>query len=99
MLRDLYDYHRMGELIRAGQRRAARAPSPASRRRVDPASPFFGMDGYPSRDVDRARSDGCALETLLRPEPDTRVTGLKEIRWSRAAVHRRPAGSVRPGRR
>lgn len=45
-----------------------------------PTHPFFGM-----ADVPLARSlldvRRLALDTVLRPEPDTRVTGFKEIRW------------------
>jgi hypothetical protein len=46
----------------------------------DSTNPFFGIDGYPA---DTAIDDlrRLALDTLLRPEPDTRVTGFKEIRW------------------
>lgn len=42
--------------------------------------PFYGVDGYPltaHRSIRR-----LALELLLRPDADTRVTGYKEIRWA-----------------
>jgi hypothetical protein len=42
--------------------------------------PFYGMPDFPPerslRDIRR-----LVLDTVLRPEPDTRVTGFKEIRW------------------
>ncbi|HWJ83541.1 MAG TPA: sulfotransferase [Nocardioides sp.] len=42
--------------------------------------PFYGVDGYP---VSAHRSyRRLALELLLRPDHDTRVTGFKEIRWA-----------------
>ena len=42
--------------------------------------PFYGIDGYP----DTAHRDfrRLALNLLLRPDEDTRVTGFKEIRWA-----------------
>jgi hypothetical protein len=42
--------------------------------------PFFGMDSFPA---DRSLTELRTLvtRTLLRPEPTTRVTGFKEIRW------------------
>ena len=47
---------------------------------LDQTDPFFGMDQFPARvSLDRLRR--VATDTLLRPEPDTRVTGFKEIRW------------------
>jgi len=59
---------------------------PQSRRRPTPTSPtdpWFGLDGYPRQRAQRALRD-LVLDTLLRPEPDTRVTGFKEIRWQSA---------------
>jgi hypothetical protein len=42
--------------------------------------PFYGMDNFPvNRSLAGARR--LALDTLLRPERGTRVTGFKEIRW------------------
>lgn len=46
----------------------------------DPTSPWFGMDGY-SRTSAAALLRQFVVSGLLRPEPDTRVTGFKEIRW------------------
>lgn len=49
----------------------------ASRRKVNP---FFGIRDYPADvAVDRIRE--LLLDTVLRPEPGTKVTGFKEIRW------------------
>lgn len=46
-----------------------------------PTAPFFGINGF-STDVSLRRLRELVLDTLLRPEPDTRVTGFKEIRWA-----------------
>lgn len=48
--------------------------------RLPVTHPFFGMDAFPP---DRSLADlrGLMTHTLLRPGPDTRVTGFKEIRW------------------
>ena len=48
--------------------------------------PFFGIDGYPPR-RSLARTRRLALDTLLRPEADTRVVGFKEIRWEGEDLH------------
>ncbi len=44
------------------------------------ANPFFGINDYPAgvacTDIRR-----LLLDTLLRPQPDTRMVGFKEIRW------------------
>jgi len=42
--------------------------------------PFYGIGDVP---LDRSIADirGLVLDTVLRPKPDTRVTGFKEIRW------------------
>ena len=49
-----------------------------NRRKV--THPFFGMPDVPL-EASVAGIRRLVLETLLRPEPDTRVTGFKEIRW------------------
>lgn len=42
--------------------------------------PFFGIGDFPAdRSVEGIRR--LVLDTVLRPEPRTRVTGFKEIRW------------------
>lgn len=49
----------------------------AARRKVNP---FFGIRDYPS-DVAVERMRELLLDTVLRPERGTKVTGFKEIRW------------------
>lgn len=56
---------------------------PESRRRevpLDSTDAWFGFDRYP-RKLAIAEIRQLVLDTLLRPERDTRVTGFKEIRW------------------
>lgn len=48
-----------------------------ARRRVNP---FFGIRDYPE-ELAVVRLRELVLDTVLRPEPDTRVLGFKEIRW------------------
>lgn len=45
-----------------------------------PSHPWFGIGGYPEP-VALADIRRLVVDTLLRPEPATRVTGYKEIRW------------------
>lgn len=52
-------------------------------RRADPlpaSHPWWGIDGYPDAAALR-NIRTLLLETVLRPEPDTRVVGFKEIDW------------------
>lgn len=49
-------------------------------RQADPTHPYFGIGGYPPRRA-LVRIRRLVLDTVLRPEPGTRVTGFKEIRW------------------
>jgi hypothetical protein len=42
--------------------------------------PQFGIEGYPGG-IALADIRALALDTLIRPEPDSRVVGFKEIRW------------------
>ncbi len=46
-----------------------------------PAHPWFGVGGYRD-DEALAAIRRLVLDLVLRPGPDTRVTGYKEIRWS-----------------
>lgn len=56
-----------------------RAKGPAAAFRT-PTHPFFGIGDVPlDKSIDGARR--LALDTVLRPLADTRVTGFKEIRW------------------
>ena len=48
--------------------------------RLPVTHPFYGMDGF-SAEVSLDRIRQLATATVLRPEPGTRVTGFKEIRW------------------
>jgi hypothetical protein len=71
VLHDLFRYH--DTATRHRDRLARPHPLPTSH-------PWWGIDGY--RD-ETALHDMrlLVLETLLRPAPDTRVTGFKEIYW------------------
>lgn len=81
MMRLLYDYHRTGMEARRVQRKVMRRLT-GTKTPTDPTRPFFGMDGYPSkRSIAGFRR--LALDTILRPEEDTRVIGFKEIRWTK----------------
>ncbi len=72
-LRFLYDFHR------TCLERSRHWPVERVRRRTDP---FFGIGDFPPA-LSLAGARRLALDTLLRPKPDTRVTGFKEIRWWR----------------
>jgi hypothetical protein len=80
MMRHLYDFDRTGMETRRFQRKNMRRrhDEPGS---SDPSKAFYGMDAFPhQRSIAGIRR--LAVDTLLRPEPDTRVVGFKEIRWS-----------------
>jgi hypothetical protein len=47
---------------------------------LDTTNPHFGLDDFPGR-VSLRRLRALVTATVLRPEPGTRVTGFKEIRW------------------
>ena len=47
---------------------------------LDASDAWFGIDEYDA-DAALAGLRAVVLASLLRPEPDTRVTGFKEIRW------------------
>ncbi|SED19916.1 Sulfotransferase family protein [Nocardioides exalbidus] len=70
-MRHLYEFHRSGltERDRVDPARASQ-----------PTHPWFGIEGFPE-DASLLHIRMLAEATLLRPEPDTRVTGYKEIRW------------------
>lgn len=69
-VRHLFQFHRTAMT----ERRKHRNDSSQS------TDPFFGIGEYPGQRSLRMIRD-LVTETLLRPEPDTRVTGFKEIRW------------------
>jgi hypothetical protein len=52
---------------------------------LDQTDAFFGMDEYPEH-VAISRLRDVARDTIMRPNPDTRVTGFKEIRWHQEDV-------------
>lgn len=68
---DLFKYQTKAVAARAthGKERALR-----------PQDAWYGIDDYPD-EVAAARMRQLVLDTLLRPEPGTRVAGFKEIRW------------------
>lgn len=71
VLTDLFRFH---DTVRAHRERLRRAdPLPASH-------PWWGIDGYPDSTALRDMRL-LMLETVLRPGPDTRVVGFKEITW------------------
>jgi hypothetical protein len=47
---------------------------------LPPSHPWWGIDGYPDETALRDKRM-LMLETVLRPDPDTRVVGFKEITW------------------
>jgi Sulfotransferase family len=67
----LYQYHSALEKARNDYGRADALTSRDS---------WYGIDEY-SGSVAVARLRSMMLETLLKPAPDTRVVGFKEIRW------------------
>ena len=72
-LRFLYDFHR------TCVERSNFWPVERVRMRTDP---FYGIGDFPPA-ASIAGTRRLAVETLLRPKADTRVTGFKEIRWWR----------------
>ncbi|WP_299055017.1 sulfotransferase [uncultured Nocardioides sp.] len=77
-LRHVWQYDAAVHKIRRNQRRERRRKGIEDGN--DTTHPFFGMDQLPSRRT-RLAERKLALDSLLRPEQDTRVTGFKEIRW------------------
>jgi hypothetical protein len=75
-LHDLFRAHR-GAVAR---RRALRKDGPTT-----PQHPWFGIEDYPPR-LAVAHLQALVLDTVLRPEPDSRVLGFKEIRYGQADV-------------
>ncbi len=71
VLQQLFTFH---DTVRGHQTRLAR-PEP-----LPPTHPWWGVDGYPETTALRELRL-LMLETVLRPAPDTRVVGFKEISW------------------
>ncbi|WP_205471910.1 sulfotransferase [Nocardioides sp. SYSU D00038] len=69
-LRHLHQFH--ATMLAEKRRRGAATRTPGH--------PWYGIAGYPERRALEALR-ALALQTVLRPEPGTRVTGFKEIRW------------------
>jgi len=67
----LYRYH--SEILRHRDRLARPTPLP-------PTHPWFGIDGYPE-EYALAGMRRLVTDTLLRPLPETRIVGFKEINW------------------
>ena len=60
---------------------ATKAANGHHRARRKPTHPFFGISDFPV-ETSIAGIRRLVVDTLLRPEPGTRVTGFKEIRWA-----------------
>lgn len=67
----LFQYHSKAETERAKW---------AKKEPLRPTHPWYGIDDYPSATA-VARLRRLVVDTLLRPEPGTRVAGFKEVRW------------------
>jgi hypothetical protein len=80
VLLHVYRFHRTAVKQRALHRRA-------QRQRDEPlggltaTKAWYGMDNFEVR-ASLRDARRLALDTILRPEADTRVTGFKEIRWT-----------------
>ncbi len=74
-LHHLFHYHRTLSTARESQ--LERYGAAALRRRTHP---FFGIADF-SDERSLASIRRLALDTVLRPKPETRVVGFKEIRW------------------
>jgi hypothetical protein len=71
MLTDLWHFQRRG--LKHRDRFDAK-------RLVSPRHPWYGIDAFPV-DVSASLLRVLAVETVMRPSPDTRVCGFKEIDW------------------
>lgn len=78
LLRDLYDVYRSARHWRARQRRWLR--DHPEHEEVPPTNAWYGMDRLPlARLNDDIRR--MFVDRVLRPRPEDRVVGFKEIRW------------------
>jgi hypothetical protein len=71
VLYDLFQFHSKAVAARGKQDKNAPLP---------PQNPWYGIDGYLA-ELAVVRIRQLVIDTLLRPEPGTRVAGFKEIRW------------------
>src|SRR5215208_3708784 len=80
VLMHVYKFHRAAvkqrNLHRRGQRKRNEPVGGLTSTKA-----WYGMDNFGVR-ASLRDARRLALDTLLRPEPDTRVTGFKEIRWT-----------------
>jgi hypothetical protein len=80
VLLHVHRFHRTAVKQRAVHRRSQRKrDEPVGG--LPPTKSWYGMDNFGVR-ASLRDARRLALDTLLRPEPDTRVTGFKEIRWT-----------------
>jgi hypothetical protein len=91
VLQQLFHFH---DTARHHRERLARTDP------LPPSHPWWGIDGYPDATALRDMRI-LMLETVLRPEPDTRVVGFKEITWlpERLPEFLEFVGDVFPGAR
>ncbi|WP_051299444.1 sulfotransferase [Arthrobacter castelli] len=71
LMGDLYKFH--NRAVKDRQDRLRAEPIPVTH-------PWYGIDGYPDQAAFESMR-ALALNTFIRPEPDSRVVGYKEIRW------------------
>lgn len=71
LMGDLYKFHNRAVADR--DQRLKADPIPVTH-------PWYGIDGYPDQAAFESMR-ALALNTFIRPEPDSRVVGYKEIRW------------------
>lgn len=71
VLQQLFHFH---DTVRHHRERLARTDP------LPPSHPWWGIDGYPDATALRDMRI-LMLDTVLRPAPDTRVVGFKEITW------------------
>ncbi len=99
VLLHVYRFHQTAVKQRAVHRRSQRKrDEPVGG--LAPTKAWYGMDNFGVR-ASLRDARRLALDTLLRPEPETRVTGFKEIRWTSDDVGEYVAwlGKVFPGAR
>ncbi|GAB7058889.1 sulfotransferase [Streptomyces mexicanus] len=70
----LYELYRFHSKVLHHRDRLAR-PEP-----LPPFHPWWGIDGYPEAEA-LAGMRRLVLDTLIRPRPDSRIVGFKEISW------------------
>jgi hypothetical protein len=80
VLMHVFRFHRTAVKQRALHRRGQRKRDELVGG-LEPTKAWYGMDNFGVR-ASLRDARRLALDTLLRPEPDTRVTGFKEIRWT-----------------